>query len=340
MSVIVFLGTQAFSFGQPTGVLDMEDANLRQKLLNTPFGQKFQPVEAEEKKVPEIVPGEMEDTGPQYIVQRVPIRKWFDVYVDSQFFYTSNVFQQEEPTTGDEAEDSNILVSTAQFAVAPDAFEVGGGQLSPRLGYRHQWFNYSLHDTFGGLNSLDFDSQTVFTDLSYTFDQNWTASLGFEWTRLLGHEPPTDDYAEFYKEYLPYWSIQRRFPISENMQASFSYEGSYHVTEVDRVSAAEGYVHRNDRQDHAFTLQYTYMPIERFIVQPFIRFQVTDYTQPTSSSRIDHTYMGGMTLSYYFTDWLGSRAFFNYTNRQSDDTTVADYEKWDGGGGLSVFIKF
>ncbi|MES2309877.1 MAG: hypothetical protein V4507_13555, partial [Verrucomicrobiota bacterium] len=162
-----------------------------------------------EEKVPEIISGEESDMGPQYIVKRKFIRKWISAFVDSYYSYTSNVFQQEE-LTPNQAYDTSVMISTAQVAIAPDAFEMDSRlKIAPRIGFRHQWFNYGIGDTDpisgatsgGGVNSLDFDVQTVFADNRWIYDQVWVASIGFDWVRLLGHEQPTDNYAEFYKEY-------------------------------------------------------------------------------------------------------------------------------------------
>ncbi|MEM6822857.1 MAG: hypothetical protein AAF558_13065 [Verrucomicrobiota bacterium] len=345
---LVFLGvagiTLMFSIlsssalSQTQAIQDSDRALWRSKLQDNPFGSRLNE-EGEDLSVDYLSSDELEDAGPQYLLLTAPRRQWVQAYFDSQYFYTSNVFQQEEPG-GDEAVDTGVLVSTAQLAIAPDAFEISPRvKLAPQVGYQHQWFNYGLDKTSNSLNNLDFDSQMVFTELGVIIDENWTIDFGFEWTRLLGHET-SDNYAEFYKEYRPRWSIERRIPLEENMLVRLRYEGSYRITEVDPTIITGGNIHRNDRHDHAFTFIYSYMPIDRFIVQPFLRYQLTQYTENPNQERTDHLFSGGLSLSYYFTSWIGTRAFFNYINQQSDDTQVADYEKWDGGGGLSVFLKF
>ena len=54
------------------------------------------------------------------------------------------------------------------------------------------------------------------------------------YTRLLGFKPlRSDDYEEFYREYVPRWSIQRNFRVCDKSMISLSYLGSYHFTDED-----------------------------------------------------------------------------------------------------------
>src|SRR4051794_17725424 len=58
---------------------------------------------------PQLYEGENIDVGPQYIVLRQPVRQWLEVSIDSQWFYTSNVFLTEK-----HADDTNLFVNTIQ----------------------------------------------------------------------------------------------------------------------------------------------------------------------------------------------------------------------------------
>lgn len=294
--------------------------------------------------VPEVVSGETEDTGPQVVVQRKPIRKYFEVAVDSQFYYTENMFLQEEPQ-GHEAVDTTVLVSTVDVAVAPDPYDVGGVLLYPRIGHRYQWYNYSLQSndaTASGLslNDYDFDAQTTYANLRIQPDPNWVVYTGFNWQRLLGHEQPKNDYNEFYRDYSPVWGVQRLFPITKSILTSVSYDAAYHWTEVDPPDRD-----RNDRLDNGITLSYMQELFPRLIAQVYGRYMYTyyntqkDFSQP-QYHREDHLYSTGLTLQYIFNDWASVRTYITFDHRESEAPSIDDYSNFNGGVGGSLVFRF
>lgn len=294
-------------------------------------------------EVQSLYPGENEDLGPQYLVKTKPRKRYFQARADSQFFYTSNMFLQEEPR-GDEGTETMVWVNTAEFALAPDPYDLGPGTLAPRLGYRHQWYNYGLDDDSNGLNNFDFDVQTVFADMRYNLDEKWFFKAGVEWNRLLGHESTSDDYDEFYKEFLPHWGVERRFKISDHQLFAVSYDSRYHITEVDSsITVFPGLVLQqdddiNDRMDHMLTVAYAHVFADQLVLQPYYRLQYTDYTVDGDRNDILHTL--GMSATWHFSQWGNLRYFVNWDKRDSDDPTIADYEKIDTGLGLNATIRF
>ncbi len=308
--------------------INRQDVELRESMndaLGTP---------SDEVQVPVLFPGEEADLGPQYIVRKVPRRKWIDVLFDSQYFYTSNAFLSEPPVG---QTDTTLMISTAQFAVAPTAYEVGEGAIAPRVGFRYQWYNYGLGTDSTFVNNFDFDSMTVFTDVRY-FWKEWIFGVGFDWNRLLSHEPPTADYAEFYKEYVPAWYVTRVFNISETQQFYIDYWGDYRFTEVSSFFGLP--TDLNDRMDQNLRFTYTQEVIENLYIQPFARFQYTYYTESVNSDRNDVFGSVGLTINYAINNWFSVRTFVNYDMRESDAPLVPDYTNLNAGGGVSGFISF
>lgn len=279
---------------------------------------------------PELYSGETSDVGPQFIVRSKPIRQWFSATVDSQYYYTSNVFLTEHHPA-----DTTILVNTAEVAVAPTAFEVAGGLLAPRVGFRQQWYNYGLDNTGNQYNNFDFDVQTAFTDTRYTFYQTWYAQIGFEWTRLLQHEPPMADYSEFYKEYVPEWALGKYFPINDSMMFTVEYSGAYHVTNVDPTPIAD----INDRLDQGLRVAYTQELIPNLYLQPYLHFLYSDYVNE-SAGRNDYLFTGGVSLAYSVNKWATVRTFTSYDIKDSDNPNYPDYKNFNSGGGLTLSINF
>lgn len=279
---------------------------------------------------PELYEGESSDVGPQYIVRAKPRRKWIEASVDSQYYYTSNMLLTEHNPI-----DTTILVSTVQVAVAPTPFQMGDGQFAPRVGFRYQWYNYGLDKTSNQFNNFDFDVETLFADLRYKLKDNWFVGVGFEWNRLLGHEGPTSDYAEFYKEYNPSWTFGKYFPISDSMYFSASYQGIYHLTQVDPLPAQN----INDRIDHILLFTYTQELIPDLYLQPYLRLMYTDYVN-VDGSRNDYLCSVGCAFSYMITPWASVRTFASYDVKESDDPLYADYSNINAGGGVTLSVNF
>src|ERR1043165_7231612 len=91
------------------------------------------------ESAPELYPGETTDVGPQTILQMKRRKTYFEGVADVQYFRTDNMF-----LAHDHKDSADALVSTVQIALAPTAYDLGGGAFAPRIGYRHQWFNFGL----------------------------------------------------------------------------------------------------------------------------------------------------------------------------------------------------
>ena len=194
--------------------------------------------------VPTLYGSETSDVGPQSVVQTKPRRTWIEAYGDEQYFYTDNMFLADQNKQG-----ADVLVSTIQAALAPTPFQIGDGQLAPRLGYQQQWFNYDLArsdtaqvfnvntGTFQtvGLDTFDFNVSTVFGDLTWR-EQNWLLTLGSDFRQLLD----SGSYDEFYREYVPRWSVMRQFPLTKNTGISLGYQGDYRVTSTHNPPGGYG----------------------------------------------------------------------------------------------------
>lgn len=302
--------------------------SLKRRSQSQEMLDKYQQMEA----APELFKGELTDVGPQSILKLKQRKTYFEAVLDSQFFFTSNMLLQEDGP-GVNLTDTTVFVNTAQVALAPRPYQVGKGLLAPRLGFRHQWFNYGLGDV-PRVNAFDFDVQTVFTDLRYRFAGNWVAEVGFDALRLLNHTPAYSTYDEFYRELVTRWGLQWQHAFTETRVFAAGYEGAWHF------SNTPGNPQRNlnDRGDHSLLLAYTHALTPQFVLQPYYRFQYTMYSAVPSRNDFLHT--TGISLNYYFNRWLAARVFYAYDHKDSDDPLVADYRKHDGGLGVNVTFRF
>ena len=284
------------------------------------------------QQVPELFPGEIEDVGPQFLIARPeaaqPEHHWVDGFFDMQLFYTSNALLTEKAR-----QDTSVMVLTLQAAINLPPFEFLGGTMAPRAGYRHQWWMYSLDDTSNQLNNFDFAIGSVFAGFRHTWGDRWVATVSLDYNRYLAHE---DEWAEFYTEFVPNWSLEYNIPIGDEgkAQLTLGYYGAYHFTHTD-PSPVE---HINDRLDNAIGFVYTRELFPKLYIQPYYRLQWSHYTE--NSDRNDVYNNAGIGVLYAFTDWAAIRAFVSFENRNSTDDTVADYNKWDTGGGVTISVGF
>jgi hypothetical protein len=290
--------------------------------------------------VPDLYESEASDIGPQSVVEVKPRRTWIEAYGDEQFFYTDNMFLADHNKQG-----ANVLVSTVQAAFAPTPFEILGGQLAPRVGYQQQWFNYDLADSdtaqvynFNtrtyqtvGLDTFNFNASTVFGDVTWR-QQNWLFTAGTDFRRLLD----SGNYEEFYREYVPRWSIGREFPLTQTTGITVGYDGDYRVTETQNPPTGYG-GNYNDRTDQSLFIVGNWRLCRYVVLQPFYCFEYSHYTRV---SRDDFLHSFGLTLYCPLTKNVAVRAFVGYDDLNTDGLFAQDYEKLDAGGGLNLFVRF
>ena len=319
------LATTALAQSPERSISAMQGANTRTKattLLKRAITEQI---------APELYPGEMDDVGPQFLL--VPTQgaaapaghKWFEAFIDTQLYYTSNATLTENGNA-----DTGLMVSTLQAAINLPTFDLLGGQVAAKAGYRHQWWLYSLNDSGSGLNDFDFAVSTIFLQARHTFGEQWAAGLGLDYNRLLSRE---NDWTEFYTELVPSWYVERNFAFGEKAALTAGLYGAYHWTHTDDPIA-----HINDRLDTSIGIAYSYELAPGLIAQPYYRIQWSHYT--ANSDRNDLYNTLGFGLNYALGEHASLRTFIGYENRESTDTLIADYGKWDSGAGLTLSVRF
>jgi hypothetical protein len=290
--------------------------------------------------VPALYDSETSDVGPQSVLQMKPRRTWIQAYADAQFFYTDNVFLADHDKQG-----ANVLVSTVMAALAPTPYNVGDGQLSPRLGYQYQWFNYDLigpsslrivNNQFlgnpGGLATFDFNVSTVFADVSWQ-RQNWQFTAGTDFRQLL-YFGSCD---EFYQEWVPRWSTSRDFNLTSATGISIGYQGDYRMTKTAGPVPVGFNTDYNDRTDQGIYVVGSWRLSSHAILQPFYNFQYTHYTR---IDRDDFLNSFGLTLYCPLTKNITLRGFVGYDDFNTDGFYAQNYEQLSAGGGVNLSVRF
>ena len=323
------------AFAQVPAIQQVDSVQQRRQLDQSALDQN------ETSAAPELFAGETSDVGPQSVVKRAPRKSLFEASADVQFFHTDNMFLADSGKQSTE-----VLVSTVQFALAPTPYLLGDGQFSPRIGYRHQWFNYGLAsdksiDVFdfntatfrtAKLSEFDFNVQTLFADARWQRG-NWIFGTGFDYQRLLD----SDGYDQFYRESVPRWEVRRIFRLCDSSALGIAYEGDYRFTDSDfpPLGADSDF---NDRTDHSLVVNYSYALCAHAVVQPYYRFQYTRYT--SGENRNDYLNTFGLALHCPVNRNIAFRAFVGYDILRTDSQIAQDYNKLDVGGGVSLIVRF
>jgi hypothetical protein len=327
-TVLIFLTPLAVA-AQTAPTFRTSESALRQAQTATQRQDSTPSINARagsKEAAPELYQGESADVGPQLILVEKQRRLWFEAGVDTQYYYTSNLFLTEK-----ERIDTGILLTTAQFAIAPEAFLIGPGEYTVRAGYRHQTYLYGLDKTSNQLNNFDFDVSSTYLNHRYRLPSGFAFSLGSEYNRFLSHEAA---WREFYAEFALTWGVEKSFGFGENHQVVLAYYGMNHFTHTDPTPTTNV----NDRIDSILSLSWSWQFYPRVLLQPFYRIQQVHYWR--SEDRDDLINTMGVSIAWYPTDTVSVRLFTSYEMRESDDEFVDDYHKLDAGGGLSLNFRF
>jgi hypothetical protein len=302
--------------------------------------------------VPALYSEEDADLGPQSVL-RTRKHRWFRVTADEQVYYTDNMFFERDGHT-----ESGVSVATLEAALQTPPCITRFASYRAEVGYRHQFFNYLGDDEplrrLGGRRlertDYDFDASTAFAEIQAQ-TAHYQFRVGFDYMRLIGDERirggGTDEDAEFYRELVPRWSAQRSFRVCDRSQFSVAYLGSYHFTDEPSLlvvnpngSRRRDFEERSERWEHAAVVAYSMALPANLVVQPFYRFQYTDFTSlPFSAENSEFLHTAGMGLGWYPCANFSARVFANY-NWNESDVARRDYEQLNAGGGVNVTLRF
>jgi hypothetical protein len=318
--VLLILASAFLAPAQPVNVQQFQNNQQQQQFKLPPYGLTA-------TNAPELYPGETTDVGPQRILRATPRWNYFNIYFDSQVYYSDNAnFAQ-----GPYIIASSVFVNTVQAAITPPPVTLGSGKLTPTAGAISQWYNYGNNQ----LASLDFDALTFFISERYNVN-NWQISLGVNYTRLLDQ----GDYHWTYEEFLPVLAVQRFFPIGDKFLFVLGNQVDYHFTDVPEPAGTSSEI--NNRFDEIVNLGLNWQLTRQLSLQPYGRFQYSLYRYNTlqTSDRNDYLYSTGVTLTYYFNQYLSLRTFFNYNIKQTDDAVSPAYHEYNGGIGGTLSFNF
>lgn len=327
---------------------------------------------------PETYPGENQDLGPQMLLKKKKSKALFEFSSDTMFSWTSNAL-----SSAINPREAGIVAETFSLALAPEPVDLGPGKVGVRAGYRHLLWMYdaakvgaarSVNGTgYGSLNGNNFEMSTFFVGANYSFAENWNASLGVDFNRIMSDEKldadrieqavfdgrdstPSEwslsrmiDYSkwqEIYSEWNPNWALFRNVPLGDQTSLAVSYSGSYHFTTTDPVPTGGGAGLRTntaDKLDNGVTVSLSYSPMEKVMLQPNVRLSHSLYTQPqtTHSLRRDRSVTPGLTVMYMPSPRVSLRGVVSADFRHCNDQDLSpNSSKLDASIGVSLTLKF
>jgi hypothetical protein len=309
--------------------------------------------QAPESDVPETYPGENADLGPQMLLkQKAPQRKpLFEFSNDTMFSWTSNALSTPH-NRGNERQDTGTVAETFSLAIAPEPISLDAGKLALRAGYRHLFFFYDVTDGSAPLNLQNFQMSSFFLGANLTFKENWNASLGLDYNRLLFSKRPWNllhrpldpsNWSEGYTEFKPTWSLSRNIALLEKLNLSVSYSGAYHFSHTDPISTdTEDFTKTADNFENSASLSLMWAPVDKLLFIPSCRFTHYLYTrsQRLGGRREDRTLSPSITAMYSISQRISLRVSLGGDFRHSSQPENSGVRKFDTGVGASFTLKF
>lgn len=308
---------------------------------------------ASEGEVPETYPGENADLGPQMLLkQKKPQRKpLFELSADTMFTWSSNALGTPS-ALGNARQDTGAVAETVSLAFAPEPLALGGGKLSVRAGYRHLFYIYDVSNSSAALNGNNFEMSSLFLGANFNFKENWNASLGLDYNRILfqkrewdlAHRPlDPSNWTEGYVEYKPNWSLSRNIALSEKLNLSVSYSGAYHFSNTDpTVGDVRDFSRVGDNFENGVSLSLVWVPVEKLLLIPSYRITHYNYThsQRLGGHRQDRTMSPNITVMYAMSERVALRFSVGGEFRHSSAPENSGVRKLDTGCGASFTFKF
>ena len=305
----------------------------------------------EEEVAPETYPGESADLGPQVLLKQKKKREpLFEFSSDTMFMWTSNALTAgiNDPNRAR----TSIIGETLSLALAPKAWDVGSGKLSLRTGYRHTFWIYDIKSAnSSGLNSNNFQASTIFSNLRYAFAENWAASFGLDYSRVLtspvaGQNWKIDNFwedhwGETYTDITPNWSLERTISIGEKAGLSLTYSGGFHFSKSPSATSLRDL----DKLDNALSVGFAYMPSQEWMVQPNIRFLHNYFTRnrtadDPSERRQTKSLAPGISLMWMPKPAVSIRLSGAADFFRSNDPDQPSYNKYDFSVGVTANLRF
>ena len=283
--------------------------------------------------VAELFAGELDDVGPQYLLQAKPAAQRFEAWTDWDCTGTSNVtLESVDPVA------STFLTAQAGITYRAPAVARSGGELSWATGVRVQTYRYgflanSNHPVnFIEIDRNNFDLAGAHLETAWR-REGWLVGGGLRGAALRSRSTGR----RFYEEAVVDAQCLRQWTIAPGTHVAIGIDGARRWTRTDSFSLLpNGW---NDRAELGCVVALERQLGPRWKIQPSLRAQGTHYT-PANRSRHDRHFFARLTLARALGAVAELRLSLGHEQRVSSDPTINDYRKWDLALGGSLRWRF
>lgn len=296
-----------------------------------------------------------EDMGDVRIMATEPSEPCFFISVDTQAFYNSNVLYAS--SIGDTFGAWQII-TTPEIAFAPTIQDEQYSMLSPRAGFRYQFFTYAQAENPKGVyattgpSALNFDVMNPYIGLGWQADDDLSFDFSMQANIYEGSPPgqlsgrDRSSYVNFLNEYPLAWQASWFHVIEEIHSLAITARASYVWALPTNFS----------RTDNNLTVSWAIAPIREISMQFYASARLAKYTglNPTqqdnpgsnlgyfpNNDRLDIQQTYGASVTWTPVEYVSLRGFVSWT--KSDSTQVQEtgtYEALNAGTGLNLIYRF
>lgn len=275
-----------------------------------------------ENTIPELFAGELEDVGPQYLLLPTVRRQPWELWTDLEITGTSNatlVNQNPKFST------ITSVQAGATWHAAPQSR--WGGELDWEAGVRGQTYRYGyltgvkeiINYVEVDRNNFDLIGAHVRTAWSRG---DWTVAASLRATTMRNRAARHT----FYEEVALEWQAFRSWRLAPGRAAALGLEGAGRLTNTDSYGIyPDGW---NDRVEQGVFAVFDQALGRGWHVQPAVRLMATRYTR---SGRHRTDWQGAARAALIHP--LGRRAELRlsagFDQRESTESDISDYRKWD-----------
>lgn len=283
---------------------------------------------------PELFAGELNDLGPQFLLQPGPAAaRRFEVWTDLELTGTSNVtLAPSHPTA------STLLSAQGGVTWRGLARERWGGRLNLEAGvrgqaYRYGWLANANHPVdFIEIDRNNFDLAGAHAQLTWRRG-NWFAAAGVRGATLRSRSTGR----QFYREAVSDAQVVRQWEWRKGTVVAAGLDGARRWTLTDSFGLLPS--SWNDRAELAAFVTLEQRLGSHWRLQPSARVQGARYTH-ADRSRTDRHLFGRLTLARDLGSHAELRLSLGHEQRESSETLITDYRKWDLGLGGTVRWRF
>lgn len=263
--------------------------------------------------IPKLSPDDREEFGEQVVLTEKPAQPILTLFTDNQLLFESNAL-----LTRNNAESDALFISTTGFGIQPPLPEDWKKVILAFNG-RFQAYRYNDH------NDLNFHIYTGGMVTGYQFDDLLSVLVGNSYSIYYNEE----SYDHFFNETAHFVSVNRAFPLADDLAAYVGGQVQYRNTDPARFT----------RMEYDLFGGIRYALDEKWVAQIYARAEFQDYLSSDLSTRNDWNLQPVLSLTYYFNEWLNARIIGHYTYNNSN-INVFDYQNFESGAGISITGQF